>query len=462
MANQIVPIDQASTMVPALARQRAQQGITANKNFEEGIRDAFPLLSVKGKVFSARISGQSTPFLDPATRQPYPFLDVVLVNASRNLSKAYYIKGFAEGDMNPPDCWSLDSIRPDPSVAQKVCATCTACPMNAFGSKITEDGKQAKACQDARRVAVMMPHQLGQENALVLMLRVPQSSLKNLKAYAELLSRHGFEPGACVTRIAFDYQVAFPKLLFNFVAPLNDAQFEKVVAVADSPQTTAMLMAPDFEQAPSTAPRQAETVAGLVQQEAPVLPGITDEPTQQTSPLPAGVVTQQQAAPILQAVPAGVIELPDGTLFNPATGQYVERPQPQNMPEDDPATIALPDGKFFNTATQKFVVAKHKGAAEVGAAPPATKRTRAPNKPKEPQATTAAAATTAQPQQQGQAAPVAQSQPNDNAAQLDLVTAINQAAGESAPVNGAATVTSASPSLDEVLKAIMPSNTTAQ
>jgi hypothetical protein len=82
---------------------------------------------------------------------------VVLVNASPNLAKSYYVKGFVDGDLNPPDCWSLDSLRPDASVVNKINPTCLDCPMNAFGSRVTPDGKAAKACSDARRMAVVLP-----------------------------------------------------------------------------------------------------------------------------------------------------------------------------------------------------------------------------------------------------------------------------------------------------------------
>ena len=395
--NTLVPIDQAN--VPSLMRQRMAAGRAASSNFSEGIRDAFPLLSIKGKVFRARISGQETPFIDPNTRQPIAYLDVVMVNASRTLAKTYYVRGFAEGDMNPPDCWSLDSVRPDPSVANKVSLTCGNCPMNAFGSRITESGKPAKACQDARRVAIMMPHQLGDPNPMVLMMRVPQSSLKNLKAYAQMLERHGFEPAGCVTRLAFDYQEAFPKLLFNFVSPLSDAQYQRVVEMSDGDLVTSMLAAPDFENAPSSAPHQDTGgqhtgIGGLAPQTAPVL---------DSQPVQVGPVLQPMQAPVqapVQTVPPGLVEMPDGRMFNPATQQfeqkpepqkpdlrvvqsnlielpdgrmfdpatkqYVERPQPAvQMAELDPTTLTLPDGKFFNTVSRQFVTGPEKGAKAV-------------------------------------------------------------------------------------------------
>lgn len=484
----LVPIDQAN--VPSLMRQRIAAGKAANSNFSDGIRDAFPVLSIKGKVFRARISGAETPFIDPNTRQPIAYLDVVMVNASRTLAKSYYIKGFTDGDMNAPDCWSLDSIRPDPSVANKVNPICTTCPMNAFGSRITEGGKQAKACQDARRVAVVMPHQLQDQSPMVLMLRVPQSSLKNLKAYAQLLERHGFEPGGCVTRMAFDYQEAFPKLLFNFVAPLNDAQYQRVVEMAEGDLVTGMLSAPDFENAASTAPQQDTGsqhtgIGGLAPQAAPVLatgPVLETAPVQQASPpahvppgmieLPDGRLFNQATGqfeakpeppkPNLQAVPTNLIELPDGRMFDPATKQYVERPQPPvQMAELDPATLTLPDGKFFNTLTKTFVTGPEKGAKEAVPEQPTTRARRGRPSKKAEQPVTPGVTEQAQAPQEAPQAP-AQQPPVQAPAQPVETPAPVQAPPPNA--NGDAShgvkpmVSAASLPLQEILQKLVPTS----
>src|SRR4029453_5583633 len=121
------------------------------------VRSSDLMLSIKGKVFRIRVDGNETPFIDQQTRQVIPYLDVVLANASRLISKAYYIKQFNDESFEPPDCWSLDGVRPDPSVANKVNPTCANCPKNAFGSapsRNPEEGKRGgKACADARRIA---------------------------------------------------------------------------------------------------------------------------------------------------------------------------------------------------------------------------------------------------------------------------------------------------------------------
>lgn len=482
--NALIPIEQAGQLAPAGMTQRRQQGLAMNTNFADGVRDAFPLLSIKGKVFRARISGQETPFVDPATRQAIAFLDVVLVNASRTLSKAFYIAGYTEGSLDAPDCWSMDSIRPDPSVLNKVSLTCVNCPMNAFGSRKTDNGKMAKACQDARRMAVVMPHQLGQAEPLVLMLRVPQTSLKNLKAYAQLLDRYGYEPNGCVTRLQFEYEQAYPKLMFQFVGPLTDQQYNQTIELAEGAIVTGMLNAPDFDVAVSPEQQRVEPT-GQTPQAGPVLEDPAIVPAKvvaaQTGPVletqtvaakdvgDLGAVLQGSTAAI-HAVASTVIELPDGKLFDTATGQYVERRQPEvQMPAVDPDVLALPDGKFFHKTRKEFVENDLLGAKGVPlntAIPGATAAPAKPSrsrKPKEPAAS--AAATTAQAKAAPAGTPpalaaaaAADKAASDQAANLVQGTVANQNSGDKPNGNGAAgaTVGAAPQSLEAILKGLTP------
>ena len=83
---------------------------------------------------------------------------------------------------------------------------------------------------------------------MVFLLRVPPTSLKNLKDYAQLLERHGWEPAGCVTRLSFDYNEAYPKLMFNFVDGLDDNEYAHGRGRSPSRQHDVdMLSAPDFD-----------------------------------------------------------------------------------------------------------------------------------------------------------------------------------------------------------------------
>ena len=388
---QMVPIDQARALAPTKMQQRIAEGRALNPNFAEGVRDAFPVLSIRGKVFRIRAEGTEQAYIDPVSKLPVPFLDVVLVNGSRTLAKSYYKSGFTEGDNNPPDCWSLDSVRPDPSVADKINPTCADCKFNAFGSRITDSGKAAKACSDARRICVTLPHNLAEAEPRTNMLRVPQSSLKNLKAYVELLARNGYEPTGCVTRLSFDYNEAFPKLQFNFVGPVTNDEFEVIEKLSQSPATAAMLSAPDFDNAASHQAPNAQAPVNEMQRQAPpqtsgsAFGGAPTEPvhgkttTQRQAPQtqPVTQPVQQQAAAAQQEVEVrtsteGLVELPNGEgWLDPATGELVEVQLPQEeeqtqVQEIDPDVVPMRDGRFFNKKTGAFVEHQYR---DVGPAP---------------------------------------------------------------------------------------------
>ena len=435
-----VPIDQAMGKLPSTMLARRLAGKSINRNFADGVQDSFPMLSIRGKVFRARISGEEIPFIDPQTRAPVPFIDVIMVNAAPNMAKTFYARGFEEGDMNPPDCWSMDGVRPDASVAQKMSLTCGTCKMNEFGSRTTPSGKAAKACADVRRMAVMMPHEVGKEPPRIFLLRVPQSSLKNLKGYSQLLERYNMDTNSCITRLAFDYNEAFPKLLFNFVAPLDDQTYDRVDQLADSDTVHKMLASPDFAPSPSLPPTQADSVATRVQQTGPVLAtdvidpetgevmeeaqrSLSQQPVssvQKMPPVEQTFYTDKPVSPATEAKVNNIRQLKNGQWVDMDTGEFVEAPkppEPQPEPEPvrnlkqlktgqwidmdtmefvdppkaevqmDPETRKLANGSFYNFKLDAFVTGPEVGAPAVTETKPEpkaepVKRTRAPNKPK--------------------------------------------------------------------------------
>lgn len=201
------------------------------------ITKSFPALSIRNRVFTFKVDGVET-------RWPHPHLDVIIVNGSETLSKYFYKQEFDEDYGFPPDCWSLDSIEPDPSSAalrwpRPTGPTCGTCPMNAFGSRINDAGRLAKACHDARRV-VVLPASYPQ----LLLLRVPRASLRNLKRYADLLENYGASFMGVITRLSFADET-FTQLQFDYVDIMEEPQFDQVVALSISPLALRMLENPD-------------------------------------------------------------------------------------------------------------------------------------------------------------------------------------------------------------------------
>lgn len=372
----IVPINTARP--PQRLQQRMQSGVTTTKNFADNVVDSFPRLSIRGRAFRVRFNGEERNVGQVIDPNQGPVVDVVLVNASDMLSKAYYENPYQTGDMEQPDCWSLDSVRPDPSVARKQNPTCLDCPKNFFGS--ASSGRGGKACQDSRRVVITTQADLQNDNPSLTILRVPQQSLKNMKLYAEHIAKYGYEPGACITRLSFDLDAEFPKLQFQFAGPLDDKSFDVILDLTEGVQSKRvadMLRRPDFENAASN--------PQLIQQRrAPQAPQAT-QPIQQRG---FGAVVQETVEVQAEGSP-GVADdgtwedLGDGTELNLATGE-VRDVQKDEAPERmvDPDVITTSDGRFFNRKTKKFVndqyvaeAAPSNTPAAPQAAPP--KRTRA-------------------------------------------------------------------------------------
>lgn len=360
MSNNVIPIDTSS--LPQEMRDRIAAGRSVGSAFTSGVRSAINVLSIKGKVFTVRTGGVPTRLDDPQTRAPYQHLDVVLVNASPHISKTYYAHGYIEGDNTAPDCWSLDGIKPDASVINKVNPTCPNCPNNVFGSRITEAGKQAKLCADSRRVALISSAHLGLEQPLLLMLRVPATSLGILRDYALYLQRNGADTNAVVTRLTFDFSQAFPKLLFHYVRTLTPTEYKQAATMADDPATAGILVAPDFDTAQ---PAKIEPV----------------QPNDRLVPLaemPQVIPTGVTATPdLLTVVKNTLVQLPDGQWFDEATGEYVEPPAAKvETPQLDPDTIKLPENRYFNKRLKAFVEGPEVGAKAVEAPTMPTKPAR--------------------------------------------------------------------------------------
>lgn len=190
-------------------------------DFSSGQRGGFPVISIKGKVFHIKRGEEKVLVTKPdAPDEPAASIEVVVIKTHPGVAKTYYVKGFTEGNADKPDCYSNDGVAPaaDAQVAQA--KKCANCPHNQWGSKITEDGKKAKACADVKRLAVAPAGQLNDP----MLLRVPAASLKSWDAYVDMLKKRGVPPPAVITKIGFDYTVAHPALTFKPMGILGDAE----------------------------------------------------------------------------------------------------------------------------------------------------------------------------------------------------------------------------------------------
>jgi len=203
-----------------------------------GTTAGFPIISVKGKVFHIKRGEELTLVEDPnEPGEAARSLNIVVVKANRGVTKTFYERSYEEGSSDKPDCYSLDGIRPAQDAENRQCKTCAACPMNQWGSRKTESGKDAKRCSDVKRLAVCAAGQLNDP----MLLRVPPTSLRTWDQYTDLLKKRNLTPAQVITKLSFDPNVAHQALVFKAVDFITDAMVKDIVESRDSTVVESML-----------------------------------------------------------------------------------------------------------------------------------------------------------------------------------------------------------------------------
>lgn len=215
---------------------------SANDELAAGVGSSFAVIGYRGKVWAIKHGGKEHQLMRPDGDGPRSSIEVVIVRSSAAKSKLFYKGGYVEGSNSPPDCWSTNGVTPDAGVQNKQSKTCATCPMNAVGSRVTDAGKQARACSEHRRMAVVPLNDI--ENEALggpMLLRCPAASLKELKAYADALNNIGCPYFGAATRIAFDPKEAYPKFVFTPIRALSEEEASQVLALRDDKRTLQLL-----------------------------------------------------------------------------------------------------------------------------------------------------------------------------------------------------------------------------
>lgn len=201
LANAQIPAHLAARVgVPSALSQSLASGIG-------GGGESIPRISIKGARFRI-IEGGTETVLDSTS------LDVVIVGANPRLSKTWYAKAWTpEAEPSSPDCFSLDGVGPDSQATLPQHDLCASCPQNAWGSKITPQGKQIKACSDLKRLAVVAADD---PTGPTYLLAVTPAALAGLSQYHKDLSVRGIPAEIVRTKVSFDTNASFPKLAFSF------------------------------------------------------------------------------------------------------------------------------------------------------------------------------------------------------------------------------------------------------
>jgi len=291
----------------------AFSGVRVEDDLSSGVGQSFGVISYRGKVWAVKYQGQESKLMRPDGDGPRNSIEVVIVRSANVISKIFYNDGYVEGSSAPPDCWSTNGQTPDPASPKKQSATCAGCPQNAWGSKITDAGKQGKACADSKRLAVVPVEDIDNEMfGGPMLLRVPAASLKDLASFGQKLKAIGYPYYAVATRISFDPDQAYPRFQFGAIRALDEEEAAKIMELRDDERVARILNA------------AVENVTHEPEASLPKPEDVFEQPPRKTAPTaPAAPKPAPKPAP--KAVTAEVVD--------EETGEVMQTPMPKPAPK---------------------------------------------------------------------------------------------------------------------------------
>lgn len=177
-------------------------------------------------------------------------LRVVIVGVAPSVQRTFYIKSYdPNAEPTAPDCWTNDGKKPDASVKAPQGKNCETCPQNVKGSGQGD----TRACRFKRRIAVVLPEEVGGNNhGDIYQLEVASKSIFGkgagqvfpLNAYIDYVIANGENIDGVVTEIDFNEANDNQSVLFravDFVA--SHPELQAVVDEAiESPEIQKAIM----------------------------------------------------------------------------------------------------------------------------------------------------------------------------------------------------------------------------
>lgn len=233
----------------------------ANEEAAAGISAGFPArVKAAQRTFTmVDGNGDETPYPPAnliADEAGNVYLPVIVLRAKPELSKTWYAQAY-----NPniegvaPDCFSLDSIRPDSSIAEPQSDVCASCPQNAWGSGTDQNGvaTKGKACADTKILAVFVP------GFGVRSFKVTPNSLKNWRLYVSQLSAAGIPLGTVKTLVGFELTASAQEMIFRFGGYIPEESLAKLAELSTSPDAEEIVLAKPALPAPAAQGALPET-----------------------------------------------------------------------------------------------------------------------------------------------------------------------------------------------------------
>lgn len=221
----------------------------------ENARITVPSLTYEGKTWTISLNGEKTKLVrttDDGDTEPLSTMRVVVLDYAKYCGRAFYEGAYDPAKPGKPLCWSDDGIKPHISVEAKQSDTCESCPMSIKGSKINDNGKEVTACSRHRMLSVVPAHDL---SFTPLRLKIAQTSDWDSKSpqlaaqgwfawsnFVKYLNTRGSPHTArFVTKMRFDTNVAWPKIVFAHDQWLPEEQLNVTRVLSKSDNVKALL-----------------------------------------------------------------------------------------------------------------------------------------------------------------------------------------------------------------------------
>jgi hypothetical protein len=186
-------------------------------------------ITLRGRVFRLVDGGKEI------AKNTDPHMDVVIVNGSKSVQKSYYGAEYNADETSIPDCWSSDGERPDADVPDPQGHNCKECPKAIKGS----GGAGRAACRFSWRLAVVLRNNVEGD---IFQLILPQKSLFGqgdvehmpFLQYAKYVAQSGYNLNMLTTRMTFDTDSDFPKLVFTHAEFLDKPTYMAAIKQGES------------------------------------------------------------------------------------------------------------------------------------------------------------------------------------------------------------------------------------
>lgn len=255
MSSKEISVLKSGAAVPAFVKQARAAG--AGNIAEKPVgRVSVPTLSYAGKVFSASIGGVTRKLEgrnSDGDLVPLQVFRGIVLDYNARRGRRYYERDFEADKKSMPRCWSEDGQKPHPSIEHPMAPNCAACPKSAKNSKINPTtGKGTVACQEFRTIAVIPATDLNFP-AMRMQLAVTSDWDKQspdltdqgwhaFQNYIEYLKAQDVPSSAMlVTKMRFDPNVNYPKLIFSDDRWLNESEWTAVQERSTSDEVQQLL-----------------------------------------------------------------------------------------------------------------------------------------------------------------------------------------------------------------------------